>query len=73
MTQAHKTPGNKVVFKPSLFDQAWFVSLYGGFKDTTFEVADGHGFHPSDNAHMTIKNLETGVIMGCDPEWLQSK
>lgn len=72
MSQAHKTPGNKVILKPSLFADASWSKYYEQYKHTIFEVQDGHGFTPKDVHHMTIKSLSTGEIIGIDPEWIQT-
>lgn len=72
MTQAHKTPGNKVIFKPALFEDAAWAKYYGQYKEATFEVVDGHGINAKDRDHMSIKNLSTGEVIGSDPMWLQT-
>jgi hypothetical protein len=60
MTQAHKTPGAKVVFKAKMF-AAPYAPFYDAYKYVIFEVTDPN-VHPG---HMMLKNLETGEKFMC--------
>jgi len=57
MTQAHKTPGAVVQFKPMMFE-APYAPWFDEHKGETFEVIDGYVYH----GHVKLKSLKNGEV-----------